>query len=66
MIVEKVYKCCTFYEGWRGIENLTLTLANDIKNGYHIMGMERDFSISVNTAITEPDLIITLRKGLNE
>lgn len=64
MIVEKIYKCCTFYEGWRGIENLTLTLADEIKNGYHITGMEHEFSISANAAITEPDLIITLRKEL--
>lgn len=66
MIVEKIYKCCTFYKGWRGIENLTLTLANDIKNGYHIVNMERELNISVNAAITEPDLIITLRRGLND
>lgn len=66
MIVEKTYKCCTFYEGWRGIEDLTLTLANDIKIGYHIANMEREFNISVNTVITEPDLIITLRKDLND
>lgn len=65
MIVEKVYKCCTFYDSWRGIENLTLTLADDIKNGYHIASMERNFSVSVNTAITEPDLIITLTKSKN-
>ena len=66
MIVEKILKCCTFYDGYRGIEDLTLTLADEIKNGYHIVGMEREFSISVNAAITEPDLIITLRKGLND
>lgn len=66
MIVEKIYKCCTFYEGWRGIEDLTLTLADEIKSGYHIVSMEHEFSISANTAITEPDLIITLRKGLND
>lgn len=65
MIVEKVYKCCTFPEGWRGIEDLTLALANDIKEGYHIVDMERNFSISANTAITEPDLIITLTKSKN-
>lgn len=64
MIVEKVLKCCTFYGGWRGIEDLTLTLADEIKEGYHIVDMERNFNISINTAVTEPDLIITLRKGL--
>ncbi len=65
MIVEKIYKCCTFSDGWRGIENLTLTLADDIKKGYHIASMERDYNISVNTLITEPDLIITLTKSRN-
>lgn len=62
MIVEKIYKCCTFYDGYRGIEDLTLTLADEIKKGFDIVNIEHEFSISVNSAITEPDLIITLRK----
>ena len=64
MIVEKVLKCCTFYEGWRGIEDLTKLLADELDKGYHIVGMEKQYSISVHADIHEPDLIITLRKGL--
>lgn len=64
MIVEKVLKCCTFYDGWRGIEDLTKYVADELDKGYHIVGIDKQYTISVRTEPLEPDLIITLQKGL--
>lgn len=62
MIIEKVFKCCTFYCGYGEIDSLVMELAEEIKQGYHITNIERTPSISIHTVNTEPDLIITLRK----
>ena len=62
MIIEKVLKCCTFYNGYSSIDDLVMELAEEIKKGYHISNIEMTPSMSVNEVNREPDLIITLRK----
>ena len=62
MIIEKVYKCCTFYKRYSEIDSLVMELAEEIKQGYHISKIESAPRMSVNEINTEPDLIITLRK----
>ena len=63
MIVEKILKCCTFYHGYKGIENLILELSEELNKGYHIVGIEQEFSISTYKT-PDPNLIITLRKEM--
>ena len=64
MIVEKVFKCCTFYNGYSEIDSLVMELAEEIKQGYHISNikMTPSMSMSVDKINRESDLIITLRK----
>ena len=62
MIIEKVLKCCTFGKGYSEIDSLVMTLAEEIKQGYHISNIEVTPSTIVNIVNKEPDLIITLRK----
>ena len=62
MIMEKVFKCTTFYSGYGSLDSLVLELAEEIKKGYHISDIEREVGTSVNTVVKEPDLIVTLRK----
>ena len=62
MIVEKVFKCCTFCRGYNEIDSLVIKLAEEIKQGYHISNIKMTPSMSVHEVDIEPDLIITLRK----
>lgn len=62
MIVEKVFKCCTFGRGYGEIDSLVVELAKEIEQDYHISSIEMTPSISTNTISREPNLIITLTK----
>ena len=62
MIVEKTYKCCSYY---KGVDDLVLEAAEDIKKGYHVVQVEKeDMNFSGSLRLLEPNLIVTLRKEI--
>ena len=63
MIVEKVFKCCTFCLGYKGIENLILELKEELDKGYHIVDIEQEYHTFAGDEL-DPNLIIILRKEI--
>lgn len=62
MIVEKIYKCCSYH---KGVDDLILEAAEDIKKGYHVVQVEKeDMNFSGSMLLFEPNLIVTLRKEI--
>lgn len=61
MIVEKSYKCCSYF---KGVDDLILQVAEDIKKGYHVVQVEKKDKDFSGPYLFEPNLIITLRKEI--
>lgn len=61
MIVEKTYKCCSFY---KGVNDLFLEVAEDIKKGYNVVQMEKEDMNFSSSYLLEPNLVVTLRKEI--
>ena len=61
MIVEKTYKCCSFL---KGVNDLFLEVAEDIKKGYNVVQVEKEDMSSFRSMLFEPNLIVILRKEI--
>lgn len=61
MIIEKTYKCCSCF---KGMDDLILEAAEDIKNGYHLVRVKQEDMDLSSTYLLSPNVIITLKKEI--
>lgn len=62
MIQEKIFKCNTYYHGYKEIEEIIKELNIELAKGYHITKIEQHPLFSIDAISKEPDLIIYLER----
>lgn len=61
MIMEKILKCSTSHYDYIWIEEMAKIIADEVKNGYHVAGIEQETWLCAGSSATA-EFTITLRK----
>lgn len=61
MIIEKVLTCSTYCNDYIWLEEIANIIADEVKNGYHVVDMENEVRLNGRSCATA-EFTITLRK----